>query len=118
MTDACDYDGGGDCSECAVIIPSGTEDLIGNGICDGGVYMQDACSNDGGDCSNCKATGDGYCHKHYNTEACGWDAGDCLIADYPNCHVGISGWINDGQCDDYAPYNTEACGWDGGDCPN
>ena len=65
---------------------------IGNGYRNGGIY--------GG---------------NYNVEECGWDGGDCLIADYPNCHVTFPTNIADGYCDG-GNYNVEECGWDGGDC--
>jgi hypothetical protein len=35
---------------CANIIPNGTEALVGDGFCNGGNFMTNACGNDGGDC--------------------------------------------------------------------
>lgn len=58
------------------------------------------------------AIGDGICHDEHNTEACGWDFGDCFP---PNCSVDYPYWIGDGVCD-YGEYNTKECVWDGGDC--
>ena len=63
--------------------------------------------------------GDGICHTtewyDYNTEACGWDAGDCIIEEYPDCHLGYPAeYIGDGGCD--KALDSEECGWDGGDC--
>eukprot|EP00553_Chaetoceros_curvisetus_P014537 CAMPEP_0204644210 /NCGR_PEP_ID=MMETSP0718-20130828/1305_1 /ASSEMBLY_ACC=CAM_ASM_000674 /TAXON_ID=230516 /ORGANISM="Chaetoceros curvisetus" /LENGTH=403 /DNA_ID=CAMNT_0051665701 /DNA_START=1 /DNA_END=1212 /DNA_ORIENTATION=+ len=63
--------------------------------------------------------GDGYCHydhSPHNTEACGFDGGDCIVDGYPDCFVDRPDWIGDGYCNDWPPYNTEACGFDGGDC--
>lgn len=56
-----------------VLYPGCTDDmlsLIGNGICDGG---------------------------EYNTEQCGWDGGDCILYDYPECHVNSLSLIGDGK---------------------
>jgi len=58
--------------------------------------------------------GNGYCNSLYNTEACGWDGGDCLIDGYPDCHVENPHWFGNGNCQRL--YNTEACGWGGGAC--
>ena len=44
------------CTACEVDDPL----LVGNGICNGGVY---------------------------NSPECGYDGGDCIDPDYPNCHV-------------------------------
>ena len=66
--------------------------LIGNGLCDGGVY---------------------------NTEACKWDSGDCADFNAKNltdCDVKYPNRIGNGACDG-GEYETEACAWDGGDCP-
>lgn len=99
----CGFDGG-DCIDfnekypnCTVEYPS----YIGDGICRGGEYNTEECGWDGGDCidfhtkyPNCTVEypsyiGDGYCSiddffcleenncRHYNTEECGWDGGDC-----------------------------------------
>eukprot|EP00957_Ditylum_brightwellii_P163914 12479195-Ditylum_brightwellii.AAC.1 len=59
--------------------------------------------------------GDDVCDQIFNTKECKWDGGDCLIADYPDCHVEYPSYIGNGRCDG-AEYNTEQCGWDGGDC--
>ena len=73
---------------------------IGNGICD---INEDFFGDD-----------------NFNTEECGWDGGDCIISEYPDCHVDYPTSIGNGVCDvDYngaKSYNTEECGWDGGDC--
>ena len=51
------------------------------------------------------------------TAECGWDGGDCVVEDYPDCHVNNPDWVGDGYCDG-ENYNTAECGWDGGDCPS
>ena len=50
-----------------------------------------------------------------NSEECGWDAGDCVLKKYPNCHVSFPSRIGDGVCDG-VEYNTVLCQWDGVDC--
>ena len=57
-------------------------------------------------------------YQNYITETyCGWDGGDCLHPDYPNCHVDKPHWIGDGAgCNAGEGYTTIECGWDGGDC--
>ncbi len=66
--------------------------------------------------------GDGYCHDWFpiNTEACGFDGGDCgdrkQVDGYPDCFVSNTFRIGDGECQDWPPYNTPECGFDGGDC--
>uniref|UniRef100_A0A0G4EZT6 LNR domain-containing protein n=1 Tax=Chromera velia CCMP2878 TaxID=1169474 RepID=A0A0G4EZT6_9ALVE len=54
---------------------------------------------------------DRICDQACNTEACGWDEGDCTTMCNADCrpeHVG------DGWCDQAC--NTESCNWDEGDC--
>jgi len=60
--------------------------------------------------------GDGQCYNYegYNTEACGWDGGDCLVEGYSDCKGIDPSYIGNGVCN--APYNTTECGYDGGDC--
>lgn len=59
---------------------------------------------------------DGWRWGGYNTEECGWDGGDCLVPDYPDCRgLDQPSKIGDGYCDG-GKYNTAECGWDGGDC--
>ena len=76
---------------------------------------------------NCEAVnpyriGDGICDNSdpYNSEACGFDDGDCLELNartYPDCTAPYeNSRIGDGRCDNEDPYNTEPCGYDGGDC--
>jgi len=90
-------------------------DYIGDGYCDGGAYNTDACGWDGGDCCVCTCTDDDY--------TCGSNGYNCLDPDVPpncsggvgECNVPIPDWVGDGYCDG-PPYNTAACNWDGGDC--
>ena len=59
------------------------------------------------------------CDTPYNTEACGWDGGDCLefTEKYPDCNVERPYRVGDGKCHGAASgYNTPECGFDGGDC--
>ena len=68
---------------------------------------------------NPSLVGDGMCNGGlYNTAECLWDAGDCIYYNtmYPNCHVPNPSLIGDGKCDG-DEYSTEQCDWDGGDCP-
>jgi len=116
---------------------------VGDGVCDGDKegYYDESCGWDGGDCApfkypNCiiynpfstdmrlskygeeesQELGDDVCDQIFNTKECEWDGEDCVeFNKYPDCNVGIPGWIGNGYCNG-APYNTEACGWDGGDC--
>ena len=81
---------------------------------------------------NASWLGDGICQYDYedhgkhpfgdldfvasgNSEVCGWDGGDCIHPDYPNCTSINPKRLGDNKCDGGA-YNTEECGWDGGDC--
>ena len=71
--------------------------------------MEDVCS------TGCPLSwlGDAYCDEACFTEACGWDAHDCIA------FWGAAGcadlcpptWIDDLECDEAC--NNEACGWDG-----
>lgn len=45
------------------------------------------------------------------------DGGDCVIPDYPDCHVAYPDYLGDGVCDGGA-YSTPECGFDLGDCPS
>lgn len=60
--------------------------------------------------------GNGECDEGtiYNTAECGYDLGDCLISDYPDCHVTHPSQIGDGICNE--EYNTLVCAFDGADC--
>ncbi len=62
--------------------------------------------------------GNGACYDHppYNTEACGFDGGDCIVEGFPNCFVPNPAEIGNGSCNLSPPYNTQNCGFDGGDC--
>ena len=62
--------------------------------------------------------GNGKCNRgSYNSEACGWDGGDCddFQKKYPGCNVKNPMRVGDGKCDG-GDYNIEECAWDGGDC--
>jgi hypothetical protein len=124
---------------CAQIILNGTagEKLIGNGICNGGVYMTDACSYDGGDCvafnlnypdcpieelaesvhvTKSVIIGDGVCDSGvYMTEECGYEGNDCneCVNDIP---AGTEALIGNGVCNGGVYMSEAACNLDGGDC--
>lgn len=55
--------------------------------------------------------GDGWCDSACNTEACGFDEGDCLGWCSGDCKPS---WEGDGYCD--AACYVAACNWDRGDC--
>lgn len=89
LTDACSFDGG-DCEECFQL--TGADPLsIGDGYCDFALNITQ-CGYDGFDCLNgfgsdptCQVPdkskiGNGICDGGvYNTEACDYDNGDCLV---------------------------------------
>lgn len=82
---------------------------IGDGYCDGGEYNTEACGYDGGDCCAATCVPGDY--------ACGSNGYDCV--DEPAvgaCTAPRPDWIGDGYCDRDPAYNNEACGYDGGDC--
>jgi hypothetical protein len=54
------------------------------------------------------------CDRVLNTLECGWDMGDCVVPNYPDCHVRSPGLIGDGICQNRG--NNIECGFDGGDC--
>jgi len=113
------------------------EKLIDNGICNGGVYMTDACSYDGGDCvafnlnyPDCPIEelaesvhvnkfviiGDGVCDSGvYMTEECGYEGNDCneCAAIIPD---GTEALIGNGVCNGGVYMSEPACNMDGGDC--
>jgi hypothetical protein len=120
----CGFDGF-DCYECMEMNLNNTEFIasrLGDGQCDGGVYMTDACFADAGDCDefldnypDCKAeqpwrVGDGNCDSEYDNEECREDGGDCQqIREQFNlldCHVDDINRIQDGICDG-GEYRTE-----------
>jgi len=66
---------------------------------------------------NTAAIGDGKCDDSLNTEACGWDDGDCPALNvFAGCNVPDPFRIGNGICDSRPPYFTAECKWDGGDC--
>ena len=113
------------------------EKLIDNGICNGGVYMTDACSYDGGDCvafnlnypdcpieelaesvhvNKSVIIGDGVCDSGvYMTEECGYEGNDCneCAAIIPD---GTEALIGNGVCNGGVYMSEPACNMDGGDC--
>ena len=143
-TAVCGWDGG-DClkeewPDCDITDPISLQ-ALGNGICNGSLDRLE-CGFDLGDCKadmnvdklkhivnnypGCYFEGmevedfsDGSCDDwgdwNYNTEVCGYDGGDCILEDYPDCHVEDGWYVGDGDCDG-GVHNTEECGWDGGDC--
>jgi len=135
-TEACGYDGG-DCYECMVYEAPHQRffnaSRIGNGVCDGGVYMTEGCYFDNGDCDefldkypNCDAEypyriGDENCDTEYDYDACGRDGGDCYAHkkafNLLNCTVDDIHRVGDGICDG-GDYMVEGCLYDGGDCDN
>jgi len=124
-TPECKFDGG----DCTDITKCNAENLeyLGDGFCDGGLYLTEECNFDYGDCDDCNVAdftliGNGFCDgREYNTFQCGYDGGDCFEANelmqkrHPRCVVENIGWINDDVCDGFE-YATEECGRDGGDC--
>ncbi len=133
---ACNYDGK-DCLECSQMIPNTTYELLGNGVCNGGMHMVDECSNDGEDCSDFVAEfpfcpieklassvdilkpiviGDGVCDSGvYMSSLCGFEGGDCkeCAAQIPE---GTSDFIGNGVCNGGAHMSSPGCNLDGGDC--
>lgn len=65
--------------------------------------------------------GDGNCNGgNYNKRGCGWDGGDCIKEDWPDCHANTPEafrGLGNGKCN--AAFNVIECGYDLGDCrPN
>ena len=89
--------------------------LVGNGWCDGGLYMTADCSFDGGDCDECYVpdalrVGDGNCDGgDYIGKECGYDGGDCESCRGLAENVGL---VGDGNCDG-GTYASQVCGYDG-----
>lgn len=131
-TQACGYDNG-DCDEINLKYPVcpfeilasriGTEMfqsiIIGDGICQSGIYLIEECFFEGGDCVGCgenasidpELLGNGFCDgREYMSKGCGFDGGDC-----EGCIVDDPMKVGDGNCDGGA-YDTEGCSFDGGDC--
>ena len=139
----CGWDGG-DC--CAATCEDSDDHLCGYNYNNTVVIGYNLCA----DPTVCLAAdptllGNGYCdsanNTAYNTEACGWDGGDCcfstcvsgnyscgnntdntVVIGFPFCDdpsaciVPDFDAIGDAICNPVA--NTENCGWDGGDCCN
>mmetsp|Transcript_27112 Transcript_27112/g.41523 ORF Transcript_27112/g.41523 Transcript_27112/m.41523 type:complete len:899 (+) Transcript_27112:114-2810(+) len=131
-TQACGFDNG-DCDEINLMYPVcpfeilasriGTEMfqsiIIGDGICQSGIYLLDECFFEGGDCVGCvenanidpELVGNGFCNgREYMSDACGNDGGDC-----DECFVDDPMKVGNGICDGGA-YDSEGCSFDGGDC--
>ncbi len=51
MSEECGYEGG-DCVDCFNLIPPGSESMVGNSFCNGGLFDSDECNSDGGDCNS------------------------------------------------------------------
>lgn len=64
--------------------------LVGNGVCNGGAYLDVKCGQDGGDCAS-------------------------FVEMYPGCIVDDVTLIGNGVCDGDI-YDSEQCHYDGGDC--
>jgi len=94
--------------------------IIGDGICNSGIYNNIDCGFEDGDCLLCNQLleesgldrlklGDGQCDgQNYMSEACGMDGGDCAECPFPRFEIG-NGWCT-------PAYNIPECGYDGGDC--
>ena len=77
-----------------------------------------------GGCPGCEDDwlNDGVCDDECQTQACGWDMGDCVFANgslvtpqKERCTRSCpASWVNDGECDPAC--NVETCNFDGGDC--
>jgi len=90
--------------------------IIGDGICNSGIYNNPDCGYEDGDCLLCNELvenstkiGDGVCDgQNYMSDACGLDGGDCYGCPYSRLEIG-NGWCT-------REYNIKECGYDGGDC--
>lgn len=94
--------------------------IIGDGICNSGIYNNVDCGFEDGDCLLCNQLleeagldrtklGDGQCDgQNYMSETCGMDGGDCAECPHPRFEIG-NGWCT-------PEYNIPECGYDGGDC--
>lgn len=143
-TAACGWDGGDCCNETCVSSQHACG-AVGFRCLDPNATSHRACAG-----RNSSAYGDGFCDLwvldldlHLNTDACGWDGGDCCpstcadpqtggscthnvwecldpnATDFGNrseCFVNNPSYVGDGYCDTESNYNTHVCGWDGGDC--
>jgi hypothetical protein len=102
--EACNFDGGYcaslDCSTAT--ISTWCDDLRSK-------YPNCALDN-----KNAYRLGNFDCDSNFNMEECGWDRGDCVVPNYPDCRVDVPEMIGDGWCS--GVYNTAECGFDGGDC--
>jgi hypothetical protein len=103
--EACNFDGGG-CKALYCLTATISA------LCDGlrSKYPNCALAN-----GNAYTLGNFECDPEFNTLECGWDTGDCVVPNYPDCHVDRPERIGDGRCYSGA-YNTAECGFDGGDC--
>ena len=120
-TERCGWDDG-DCLQCNAAVHDPGK--IGDGYCDGGLYIDTpACNNDGQDCSSflskfpkChvpepERVGNGHCDGlPYFSDACNMDGNNCA-----SCNVTYTSWIGDGICDG-GDYLSVGCSFDGGDC--
>jgi len=114
MVEECGHEDG-DCKDCIVDNPK----LLGNNLCDGGMYNTEGCMNDNHDCDMCNSLvkdisliGNNFCDggDYMSNEECNNDGGDCA-----DCNAEDPFLIKNGFCEG-GHYMSDGCSKDGGDC--
>lgn len=96
--------------------------IAGDGICDGGLYVElDECSHDGFDCEDgtcdLEYINDGVCDIQNYSQDCHWDGDDCdICANLAGVSddMDLSLFLGNDVCDQ--AFDIYECSYDGGDC--